>query len=114
MSDQRLTPGRLDLSWLQQLRQRPVPFTPGDPLFWDDPHISRQMLAIHLDPTTEAASRGFATIDRSVAWLSDSLNLKPGDSVLDLGCGPGLYASRLARRAIAHRATPSTPWMTSG
>lgn len=50
MSDQRRTPGRLDLSWLQQLRQRPAPFTPGDPLFWDDPHISRQMLAIHLDP----------------------------------------------------------------
>jgi SAM-dependent methyltransferase len=28
------------------------------------------------------------------------LRLKPGDSVLDLGCGPGLYASRFARAGL--------------
>jgi hypothetical protein len=25
---------------LARLQQRPEPFTPGEPLFWDDPHIS--------------------------------------------------------------------------
>jgi 2-polyprenyl-3-methyl-5-hydroxy-6-metoxy-1,4-benzoquinol methylase len=80
-----------------ELQVKPAPFTPGEPLFWDDPHISRQMLAAHLDPDTEAASRRPETIERSVRWLIETLGLQPGASVLDLGCGPGLYASRLSR-----------------
>ena len=72
----------------------------GEPLFWDDPHISSQMLAAHLSPNTDAASRRPETIDRSVAWLIATLNLKPGNAVLDLGCGPGLYASRLAQAGM--------------
>jgi SAM-dependent methyltransferase len=79
------------------LQGKPAPFTPGEPLFWDDPHISQQMLAAHLDPDTDAASRRPEVIDRSVSWLIETLGLKAGDSVLDLGCGPGLYASRFAQ-----------------
>ena len=90
----------LDLARLQQLQQRPEPFTPGEPLFWDDPHISKGMLASHLNPNTEAASRRPETIDRSVAWLVETLGLREGDAVLDLGCGPGLYAARLAERGL--------------
>jgi SAM-dependent methyltransferase len=58
------------------------------------------MLAAHLDPSGDLASRRPETIDRSVAWLIDTLGLKPGAEVLDLGCGPGLYASRFARRGL--------------
>ena len=87
-------------SKLIELRQKPEPFTPGETLFWDDPHISSQMLKVHLDPNTEAASRRLETIDRSVKWLIETLGLKPGDSVLDLGCGPGLYTSRFARAGL--------------
>lgn len=79
------------------LQHKPAPFTPGEPLFWDDPHISSQMLAVHLDPNIEAASRKAETIDRSVRWLIETLELQPGASLLDLGCGPGLYASRFAQ-----------------
>jgi SAM-dependent methyltransferase len=78
-------------------RQKPAPFTRGEALFWDDPHISSQMLAAHLDPQIDAASRRPETIDRTVAWMVDSLGLQPGQAVLDLGCGPGLYAARLAQ-----------------
>jgi len=85
------------ISHLIELQQKPDPFTPGEPLFWNDPHISTQMLKVHLDPGTEAASRRPETIDRSVNWLVETLGLKTGASLLDLGCGPGLYASRLAR-----------------
>jgi SAM-dependent methyltransferase len=35
-----------------------------------------------------------------VGWLIETLSLRPGDSVLDLGCGPGLYASRLTRAGM--------------
>lgn len=88
------------ISQLIQLQQKPAPFTPGEALFWDDPHISSQMLAVHLNPDTEAASRRPETIDRSVKWMIEILGLKPDDSVLDLGCGPGLYASRFARAGL--------------
>jgi len=85
------------VSQLIELQQKPAPFTPGEPLFWDDPHISAQMLAAHLSPDIDAASRRPETIDRSVQWLIEMLGLSTGDSLLDLGCGPGLYASRFAQ-----------------
>ena len=85
------------LSQLLDLQQKPLPFTAGETLFWDDPHISAQMLEAHLNPNIDAASRRPEIIDRSVNWLIRTLGLKAGDSILDLGCGPGLYASRLAR-----------------
>lgn len=34
-------------------------------------------------------------------WLVRSLGIQPGAAVLDLGCGPGLYAVRLAQRGFA-------------
>jgi SAM-dependent methyltransferase len=85
------------LPQLIALQEKPEPFTPGEPLFWNDPHISSQMLKFHLDPNVEAASRRPEMIDRSVNWLIERLGLKTGASLLDLGCGPGLYTSRFAR-----------------
>ncbi|MFT3891062.1 MAG: class I SAM-dependent methyltransferase [Anaerolineales bacterium] len=85
------------LPQLIALQEKPAPFTPGEPLFWNDPHISSQMLKFHLDPDTEAASRRPEIIDRTVNWLIETLGLKTGASLLDLGCGPGLYTSRFAR-----------------
>ena len=85
------------ISQLIELQQKPKPFAPGELLFWNDPHISKQMLDVHLNPDVEAASRKPETIDRSVKWLIETLGLQTHASILDLGCGPGLYASRLAR-----------------
>ena len=62
--------------------------------FWDDPHIASRMLAAHLDPTTDAASRRPEFMDRSAAWIA---SLVPsGAALLDLGCGPGLYGRRFS------------------
>ena len=90
----------LNITDLVKLLDKPAPFTPGEPLFWADPHISQQMLAAHLDPDLDAASRKPETIERTVAWIVDTLGLVAGDSVLDLGCGPGLYAAKLAERGL--------------
>ena len=87
----------IDLSRICQLQEKPQPFESGEPLFWTDPHIARQMLASHLDPTTDGASRRPETIDRSANWIATSVGLHRGDCILDLGCGPGLYAERLAQ-----------------
>lgn len=76
----------------------PEPFSAyTTPEFWDDPHISAQMLRHHLDPDSDASSRSHAFIERSVVWLVGLLSLREGSRVLDLGCGPGLYALGLAR-----------------
>ncbi len=83
-----------------QLQEKPAPFTPGETLFWDDPHISAQMLAAHLNPNNDQASRRPEIISQSVDWLMAALALQPGDAVLDLGCGPGLYAVCLAERGL--------------
>lgn len=62
--------------------------------FWDDEHISKGMLEAHLNPDWEAASRKHEMIDRSVKWLSTVI--PTGGKILDIGCGPGLYAKRLS------------------
>jgi SAM-dependent methyltransferase len=90
----------LNLLLLLDYQHKPEPFTPGEPLFWDDPHISEQMLATHLDPDVDRASRKPKTIDASVNWIVETLGLGAGAAVLDLGCGPGLYAARLAQRGM--------------
>lgn len=90
----------MNILQLTEYLRKPEPFEPGEPLFWDDPHISNQMLAVHLDPNTDQASRRPEIIDRSVSWLVETLGLQPGDAVLDLGCGPGLYATRFALRGL--------------
>jgi SAM-dependent methyltransferase len=54
------------------------------------------MLAEHLSQEHEAASRPAPVIDGHVAWLHELVGERP-TRVLDLGCGPGLYAERLAR-----------------
>lgn len=91
----------LNLSLLDTFQHKPEPFTPGEALFWADPHISAQMLNVHLDPDTDLASRKPETIDASVAWMVHTLGLAAENTVLDLGCGPGLYATRLAKHGLA-------------
>jgi len=88
------------ISEILKYSAKPRPFEPGEPRFWDDPHISKGMLEAHLNPDNDAASRKHATIDKDVANLLSSGFLKPGDRVLDLGCGPGLYCCRLAEKGL--------------
>ena len=63
---------------------------------WTDPHLAQQMLAFHLDPDQDLASRNHAFVKRSLGWLNERFELGGGRRVLDLGCGPGLYANALA------------------
>ena len=80
------------------VRRQPVaePWVEGDKIAWHEPEFSRRMLAEHLSQSHDAASRRFDSIDRQVAWIHRELLKKLPTRVLDLGCGPGLYTSRLA------------------
>ncbi|BCG61136.1 class I SAM-dependent methyltransferase [Paenibacillus sp. URB8-2] len=65
---------------------------------WTDDYISRQLLATHLDPMSDAASRRPEVIDATVHWIVNYLCRQDhAKEILDLGCGPGLYAQRLAK-----------------
>ena len=82
---------------LNSLLAPPLMDASGGESFWVDEYISAQLLGIHLDPGTELASRNPELMDRSVRWIA-GLN-PPGrfPRLLDIGCGPGLYAQRFAR-----------------
>jgi SAM-dependent methyltransferase len=81
----------------------PAPWAEGDNIPWHDPAFSARMLAEHLSQDHDAASRRAATIERQIAWLHRAVLGGRPTNVLDLGCGPGLYTSRLAR--LGHTCT---------
>ena len=79
--------------------ERPFPWQQRDGnLPWDDPAFSERMLREHLDQSTGAASRVTAEREAQLDWFWQKLALQPGSRVLDITCGPGLYAVALAGR----------------
>lgn len=77
--------------------ERPPLYTKTAVPFWDDEHISKQMLIAHLDPGFEGASRKFAFIDKSAIWIKEIAPPSKYRQLLDIGCGPGIYAERFAQ-----------------
>ncbi|MGD9315493.1 MAG: class I SAM-dependent methyltransferase [Anaerolineae bacterium] len=75
----------------------PAPWGEGDNIPWHDPAFSQRMLKEHLTQEHDAASRRFEIIDQHVDWIHHQLLSGHSAKILDLGCGPGLYSSRLAR-----------------
>ena len=77
---------------------QPQAWVGGGNLPWNDPDFSVRMLREHLDESHGAASRRTAERVAQIDWLWTRLVLAPGQQVLDLTCGPGLYTVELARR----------------
>ena len=87
---------------LECINRRPKPFehyTARE--LWTDEHTSQRMLAYHLNGDIDVASRTFAFIERSAQWMASHFNVGPQTKIADFGCGPGLYATRLARTGAA-------------
>lgn len=83
---------------LDSIVSRPEPFsvcTTED--LWTDGYTSERMLEFHLDGITDLSSRNFQFIDKSAAWIVSRFFAKEETTVIDFGCGPGLYTSRFAR-----------------
>lgn len=84
---------------LENINTRPEPFefyTASD--LWADEHTSEQMLGFHLNEDIDVSSRNAEFINRSVEWIASYFNVRAGTKIADFGCGPGLYATRLAQR----------------
>jgi len=83
---------------------REQPLRPGSgpsKIPWDDPAFSERMLQEHLSQAHGMASRRLAKIDAQVAWIQQRFLQGDDKAILDLGCGPGLYAERFAH--LGHR-----------
>lgn len=76
---------------------RPSIYKQSDVNFWDDEHISKHMLAAHLDPDYEGASRKLSFIEQSVNWIQERVPSSRYSNLLDIGCGPGLYGERFSK-----------------
>jgi 2-polyprenyl-3-methyl-5-hydroxy-6-metoxy-1,4-benzoquinol methylase len=84
---------------LENINTRPDPFefyTASD--LWTDEHTSEQMLKFHLNEDIDVSSRNAEFIDRSVEWMTSAFKIGAGTKIADFGCGPGLYATRLAKK----------------
>lgn len=89
---------KLSFKKMQEFARKPKLFEQSTAAFWDDEHISKSMLEAHLSPDCDAASRKPDFIKESVDWILSISKLKKGQSILDLGCGPGLYAEKFSER----------------
>ena len=84
---------------IENINTRPEPFefyTASD--LWTDEHTSKQMLTYHLNEGIDMSSRNSEFISRSVEWIASRFNVGAGTKIADFGCGPGLYATKLAQR----------------
>jgi SAM-dependent methyltransferase len=93
----------MNLNDIVNRNEKPIPWTEGEKIPWDEPAFSQRMLSEHLSQDHDAASRRFEIIDQHVDWIHRSLLKEQPSRLLDLGCGPGFYVSRLAR--LGHTCT---------
>ena len=78
--------------------EKPAIYEKGTSFMWTDPHISDELLSVHLDPDVDLASRKRTSILKTIEWILD-LPAKPNTlRILDLGCGPGIYTELLAQK----------------
>ncbi|EOH64712.1 class I SAM-dependent methyltransferase [Enterococcus mundtii] len=82
---------------IETLLNKPTLYQQTKGAFWDDRHISKQMLQAHLDPEFEGASRKAGFIDESIRWINTVIPPKTYPTLLDIGCGPGIYAEKFSR-----------------
>lgn len=82
---------------LNSVLKKPPLYTKTQIPFWDDEHISSQMLKAHLDPDFEGASRKLQFIEKSVNWMAELVPATSYQQLIDFGCGPGIYAEKFAK-----------------
>ena len=75
---------------------KPPLYAPSTNNFWNDEHISKGLLKAHLDPDSDAATRRHQFVDESVRWIASIAPPSKYRFLLDLGCGPGIYAERFS------------------
>lgn len=89
--------GKLDFEVLKKATEKPKLYERSSDKFWDNPHISKQMLRAHLNPEINAASKTREIIDVETEFIIQTTGMNSTMSVINLGCGPGLYVDAFAK-----------------
>ena len=76
-------------------RPKPFEFYSAKEL-WTNSHTSKKMLEFHLNEFVDLSSRNKDFISRSVDWIVSHFGIGSSTSMIDFGCGPGLYTSLFA------------------
>lgn len=81
------------INQIAKLSKKPALFERGTGNIWTEPYLAKQMLKAHLDLKSDGASRKEKVINKTIDFLNGVI--KERSTILDLGCGPGLYAEKL-------------------
>jgi SAM-dependent methyltransferase len=92
----------MNFTHIIEFTKKPQIYAKGNAVMWIDEYISKQLLDIHLNPNIDLASRRGSSIESTVDWILNLVNMEKM-SILDLGCGPGLYTEIMAARG--HKVT---------
>lgn len=87
----------MNINLLKKLSTKPQLYQKGTSVMWTDPNISKQLLGLHINPSHDIASRSKAKIELVSNWILGQCG-QPKMEILDLGCGPGLYAELFAQK----------------
>ncbi len=82
---------------IRKALEKPPLYKKTEGAFWDDEYISKQMLRAHLDPDFEGASRKAEFIEESAIWINKTVPSSSNPLLLDIGCGPGIYAEKFTK-----------------
>ncbi len=87
----------MNIQYIVDRDRKPSPWSSTVSFPWNQPDFSRRMLLEHLSQDHDMASPRTEKIDKHVQFIHEELLSSQPTRILDLGCGPGLYTSRLAR-----------------
>ena len=91
-----------------QCLKRPKPFEPGTITLWSNDYIAKNVLNKHLNGQIDSGSRCTKTINNTVKWIRKKY--PNAHSVLDVGCGPGLYAPLLCNEGFLYNGFDVSPY----
>jgi len=88
----------MNIDIIENRKSPPEAWQEGDNIPWHDPEFSGRMLREHLSQDHDAASRRLDLIEKQINWIESELIPPKKTKILDLCCGPGLYAYALAKK----------------
>lgn len=87
---------KMKIKEIIEFAEKPELYEKGTAVMWTDPHISKQLLEVHLNPEIDLATRKYSTVQRTAEWVLKRAK-KEQMNILDLGCGPGIYTEIFAK-----------------